>query len=444
MKLVQKLSSQSRKFYIFAALGALLILVMIFATRGRSGADEAAKAETGAASELAPVAVSTSAAVTQSVAAYLQATGSFAADESSDVAPETSGQVVATPVDVGAFVGAGAVIARLDDRDARLRLQQAEAAERQAAAAVKQAQEKLGIAQGGSFNANEVAEVRAARQNYEAAEAQARLAETNAARYTRLVESGDVSRSVYDQARAQAETARAQANAARQALEVAINVARTSNTGIAAAQAQLDSARSQAALARKAVADSVVTAPFAGYISDRPIAAGEYVTPASKIATLLRTNPIKLRLQLPEADAGRVRAGLAVVATVSAFPEREFGGQVKIVNPAIDPASRTVTVEVEMTNPGNVLRPNMFATGRIMQPGGTEGVFVPREAVMNEAGTGSARVYVIEGSTARLRVVQAGEESGGLVRIISGVNAGEVVATGNLDQLFDGAEITRL
>ncbi len=444
MKLVQKLSSQSRKFYIFAALGALLILVMIFATRGRSGADEAAKAETGAASELAPVAVSTSPAVTQSVAAYLQATGSFAADESSDVAPETSGQVVATPVDVGAFVGAGAVIARLDDRDARLRLQQAEAAERQAAAAVKQAQEKLGIAQGGSFNANEVAEVRAARQNYEAAEAQARLAETNAARYTRLVESGDVSRSVYDQARAQAETARAQANAARQALEVAINVARTSNTGIAAAQAQLDSARSQAALARKAVADSVVTAPFAGYISDRPIAAGEYVTPASKIATLLRTNPIKLRLQLPEADAGRVRAGLAVVATVSAFPEREFGGQVKIVNPAIDPASRTVTVEVEMTNPGNVLRPNMFATGRIMQPGGTEGVFVPREAVMNEAGTGSARVYVIEGSTARLRVVQAGEESGGLVRIISGVNAGEVVATGNLDQLFDGAEITRL
>lgn len=443
MKLVQKLSSQSRRFYIFAALGVLLILVMIFATRSRTGDDEAARAEASAATELAPVAVSISTAVTQPVAAYLQATGSFAADESSDVAPETSGQVVATPVDVGAFVAAGAVIARLDDRDARLRLQQAEAAERQAAAAVKQAQEKLGIGQGGSFNANEVAEVRAARQNYEAAEAQARLAETNAQRYTRLVETGDVSRSLYDQARAQAETARAQANSARQALEVAINVARTSNTGIAAAQAQLDSARSQAALARKAVADSVVTAPFAGYISDRPVAAGEYVTPASKIATLLRTSPIKLQLQLPEADAGRVRSGLAVIATVSAFPDREFSGQVRVVNPAIDPVSRTVTVEVEMSNPGNVLRPNMFATGRIMQPGGTDGVFVPREAILNDAGTGSARVYVIEGSTARLRVVQAGEETGGLVRVISGVNSGEVVATGNLDQLFDGAQITR-
>ena len=424
-------------------VGVLLVIAMIFAARSRSRTEEAARLEAGQPAEAHMVSVSTSTAVSQQVAAYIQATGSFGADETSDVAPEVSGQVVATPVDVGAFVSDGAVIARLDDRDARLRLQQAEAAERQAVASVRQAQEKLGLGQGGVFNANEVAEVRAARQNYEAAEAQAKLADTNAQRYARLVETGDVSRSVFDQVRTQADTARAQANAARQQLEVALNVARQSNIGISQTQAQLDAARSQSALARKALADAVIKAPFAGYISDRPTAVGEYVTPASKIATILRTNPIKLRLQLPEADAGRVQPGMAVIATVSAYPGREFAGKVSVINPAIDLVSRTVTVEVDMSNPGNVLRPNMFATGRIMQPGGVTGVFVPREAIIKDAATGSARVYVVEGDTARLRVVQVGEESGGLVRVASGVNAGEAVATNNLDQLFDGSQVLR-
>jgi RND family efflux transporter MFP subunit len=134
---------------------------------------------------------------------------------------------------------------------------------------------------------------------------------------------------------------------------------------------------------------------------------------------------------------------MVVTATVSAYPGREFAGKVSAINPAIDPVSRTVTVEIDMSNPGNVLRPNMFATGRIMQPGGTMGVFIPSEAIIKDAATGSARVYVIEGDTARLRVVQVGEESGGSVRIASGVNAGEAVATNNLDQLFDGSQILR-
>jgi multidrug efflux pump subunit AcrA (membrane-fusion protein) len=424
-------------------VGMLLIMAMMFAARSRSRTEEAARLEASQPAEAHSVPVSTSIAVSQQVAAFIQATGSFAADETSDVAPEASGQVAATPVDVGAFVSDGAVIARLDDRDARLHLQQAEAAERQAAAAVRQAQERIGLGQGGAFNADAVPEARAARQNYEAAEAQAKLAEVNAQRYARLVETGDVSRSAFDQARAQAETARAQANAARQQLEVALNVARQSNVGIAQAQAQLEMARSQTALARKAVADTVVKAPFAGYISDRPIAIGEYVTPASKIATLMRTNPIKLRLQLPEGDTGRVRPGTPVTATVAAYPEREFAGKVSVVNPSIDPVSRTVIVEADVSNPGNLLRPNMFAIGRVMQPGGTAGVFVPREAIIKDAAAESARVYVVEGDTARLRVVQVGEESGGLVRVVSGVNTGEAVATNNLDQLFDGAQILR-
>ena len=70
-------------------------------------------------------------------------------------------------------------------------------------------------------------------------------------------------------------------------------------------------------------------------------------------------------------------------------------------------------------------------------------MFVPRAAVIKDENTNSSSVYVIEGTAARLRVVQTSEEEGDSVRIVSGVNAGEVVAISNLDQLYDGAEIVR-
>jgi RND family efflux transporter MFP subunit len=247
----------------------------------------------------------------------------------------------------------------------------------------------------------------------------------------------------YDQARALASSARAEANAARQNYELAINMARTSNAGIANAQAQLEAARAQVGLARKAVADTTIVAPFGGYVSDRPVAVGEYVTPASKIATIMKTSPIKLRLQVPELDSARIRVGMDVEATVDAYADARFAGKVTAVNPAIELNSRAATVEVEIANADNRLRPGMFATGRILQADGGEGIFVPRAAVLEDPNTNSFRVFVIDQDKARLRVVQVGEREGEMVRIVSGVSAGEMVATSNLEQLYEGASIAR-
>jgi multidrug efflux pump subunit AcrA (membrane-fusion protein) len=419
------------------------VVVLSLAFRGRSASDSGDGSGPDAAPEAIAVEVTTGAAVSRDVPTYIQATGSFAADESSDVAPEVSGQVVATPVDVGAMVRQGAIIARLEDRDARMRLEQALAAEKQAASGVRQAQERLGLGAGESFDVNSIPEVRAALRQFEAADAQAKLAETNASRYASLVETGDVSRMTYDQARAQAESARAQANAARQNYELAINVARQSNVAISTAQAQLEAARAQVALARKALSDTTITAPFTGYVNDRPVAVGEYVTPASKIATVLKTNPIKLRLQVPEMDAARIRVGMSVEATVDAFADSSFAGKVSAINPAVELTSRAVIVEVSIENPNNQLRPGMFATGRVLQSEGGEGIFIPRSGVLEDQNTNSFRVFVIEGDAARLRVVQIAEQEGDMVRIITGVSAGETIATSNLDQLFDGATVVR-
>ena len=171
-------------------------------------------AEKGSEAPAAPVAITTATATTRDVPSYFQASGSLLAQETSDVASQTSGQVISTPVSVGAFVRQGQVIARLNDRDARLRLQQAAAGVSQAVAGVRQAEARLGLSAGGKFIASNIPEVRAAAANYEQAQAQLRLAQANEARYRELVESGDVARATYDQFRTTRDTTQAQANAA--------------------------------------------------------------------------------------------------------------------------------------------------------------------------------------------------------------------------------------
>ncbi|HWS99429.1 MAG TPA: efflux RND transporter periplasmic adaptor subunit [Pyrinomonadaceae bacterium] len=437
-----------------AAPIACLVLAALLAASGCGRSQQAAGNRTTTTTETtrtedgegargggAPVAVTTSKAVARQVPAYVQTTGSLSANETSDVAPQTSGQVVATPVNVGAFVRQGAIIARLNDRDARLRLQQAQAGVLQAQAGVRQAEARLGLRPGGNFDASAIPEVRTASANLEQAQAELRLAEANERRYRELVETGDVAVSIYDQYRTQRDTARARVNSVRQQLETEINTARTSNQAIQSAEAAVASARSQVAIAQKAVSDATVRAPYAGYVSDRQVAVGEYVTPASAVATVLRTNPIKLQLQVAEADVPFITQGMGVSLEVEAYGDRKFAGVVAAVNPAIDPASRAATVEVDVENGDNALRVGMFATARIVRQGANTSVFVPRAAVLGDPNTQSYRVFVIQGDVAKLRVVQIGTEEGDTVQILSGVNADEVVATSNLEQLYEGARV---
>jgi multidrug efflux pump subunit AcrA (membrane-fusion protein) len=83
----------------------------------------------------------------------------------------------------------------------------------------------------------------------------------------------------------------------------------------------------------------------------------------------------------------------------------------------------------------------MFATARINKEGGSTGIFVPKSAVYNHVPTGSFRSVVIVDGVAKLRTVQLGSEEGDFVQILSGLNADEVVATSNLDQLYEGAKV---
>ncbi len=204
----------------------------------------------------------------------------------------------------------------------------------------------------------------------------------------------------------------------------------------------MNAARTQIGIAEQAIADTVIRAPFSGFISNRPVAVGEFVTSASVIATILRTNPIKIQIQVAEANVPFVSIGRGVSVQVDAYKDRKFGGTITAVNPAIDPTSRSAIVEASIENGDNALRSGMFATVQITREGGSTGVFVPKTAVYNDQSTQSYRVLVIQEGVAKLRVVQLGTEENDTMQILSGVNADETVAVSNLAQLYEGARVT--
>ena len=446
----------SRRVSDVRALFFLCALTIFVSCGGSSKAETEKSGANSQENAAAPITISVGKSESRNVQATIQATGSLTADETSSIAAKVGGRVTNIYANVGQFIGKGDLIAKLDETEARLQLAQANAAVNQAIAGVRQAESRLGLSPNGSFNATTIPEVRVVNASVEQAQAQLRQAEVvlqqaevNEKRYRDLVTTGDTPMITYDQfrttrdvARTARDAARAGVNAAKQQLEAAVNTAKQNNQAIKSAQAAVESARTQVGIAQQSVADTTIRAPFSGYISERATAVGEFVTTATPIATILRTNPIKIQIQIAEADIPYVSIGRGVSIAVDAYKDRNFAGTVIAVNPQIDPTSRSAVVEASIENNDNALRTGMFATAKITREGGSIGIFVLKTAVINDQSTQAYRVFVIQEGIAKLRTVQLGTEEGDSYQILNGVNADETVATSNLEKLYEGAKVT--
>jgi multidrug efflux pump subunit AcrA (membrane-fusion protein) len=400
----------------------LAVVVGVIESCGGSKAN-VRKEETTATPKV--VDVTTAAAIRRDLPEFVEATGSLAGDEQTDVAPQTSGKVVEVGVDIGSAVRRGQMLVKLDDAELKLRVNQAQAQVEQAKAAVRQAEEKIGLRSGQSFEPTRVAEVAAAKVAYD-------LAEKNLKRAEKLIESGDVSRSFYDQQRAQRDQLKEQ-------YDSAVAQARQNYAAVEVARTNVANAEAQLALARKSLSYAVIPAPIDGFVSERTADLGEYVSPTQKVATIVRTNPLRVRIDIPEQAIPEVHVGQSVSATTSAWPDKSFSGHIARIAPSVTANSRTLTVEAEIDNSSGALKPGQFATVRILQPRPVPAVLVPAKAVMTDAGV--SRVFVIKDGHAEQRLVQLGVTEGDLIQLKSGVAADEKVATSNLEQLADGIPV---
>jgi cobalt-zinc-cadmium efflux system membrane fusion protein len=444
---------KSFKFIIFA-VSAIASAVFLAACGG-------SKAQVNVnvnATEKPKIEVTTTQAVVRQIPTYFEATGNLVSDAQTDVAPTVGGKIVAVNFDVGSYVNQGDVLIRLDARDAQIRLeqaqaqveqqrravQQAEAAVEQSIAGLRQTQVRLGIGDGETFNINDFSQVKSVR-------AQLELAEKELARTTRLLETGDVSRAIYDQRKSQRDALLGQLDEARSNAAVAVKAIDTARAGVNTARTNVNQARAAVATAqtqvdqaRKAITDTIVYAPISGYIAERNSDLGEYITPNtpnSKVATIVRTAVLRLRIDVPEQSIGKVAAGQGISAQVSAYPDRNFAGRIVRILPSLNATSRTLTVEAEVENTGGLLKPGQFATVRITQSQPVPAVMVPTSAVRTEGDI--HKVFVVKDGVANERLVQLGFLENDMIEVKQGIQEMDTVAISNLDKLGDGVIVSQ-
>jgi len=389
----------------YAVTGALLALSALSAACGASSA--AATPER----KPEPLEISAVKVESRAIDRYLRVTGSLVADEQAEVSAEATGRVVATPVERGTRVEAGALLVRVSDTETSAQLLEAEAN-------AAQIEARLGLAEGQPFDPMRVPDVMSARASLDFAEAEF-------ARIGSLLQQKVVSQSEYDQRRSQVE-------AARQQYQAQQNVAQQSYRSLQAARARI-------ALARKSAADTSIRAPFAGLVAERLVSVGDYVTRGTRVATVVRIDPMRVELTVPEQAVALVKAGQAVRLTVDAYPGEEFAARIRFVSPSLRADQRALTVEAVAANADGRLKPGLFASASIQRPTSAPALLVPVTAV--ETVSGTSRVYVVRADKVEERIVTTGETIDRLVEITSGLAAGDVVAAEPKGRLLDGAAV---
>ena len=332
--------------------------------------------------------------------------GTLAADEQAELGIKVAGRIQQVMVEIGDPVRRGQPIARIIPTDLELRVQQARTA-------LEQARARLGIPAAGPDRMVDPQETAVVKQ----AVANLKQATLTRDRMARLLEEQLIPQSDFDAAEAGLSVADARY---QEAIEE-----------VNSRQGLLAQRRSELALAERQLADSVVTAPFDGRISQRLVSAGDYVPVGGAVAVLVRVHPLRLQLGVPEREAVGVKVGLPVRLSVDGDPGT-YTGRVARISPAFSEENRTLLVEAEVPNTDGRLKPGSFAKAEIEIEAAEPAILVPASSIVSFAGI--EKVIAVEEGKAVEKRVQTGRRSGDQIEILEGVEAGEavVVQPGNL------------
>jgi RND family efflux transporter MFP subunit len=357
--------------------------------------------------------VQTAKAETRRVDRAIAVTGSLHPDETVTVSFEVAGRVARIPVDFGHQVRKGQIIAELDKQEFNLQLERSRAALAQALA-------RLGL---DPTQENVTPDTTPAIRQAQAQLEDVRFRFDSAAK---LYKTGDISQERYNELEKMYRARQAAVDASRDELRTAL--------------ASIRGLRAEVGLAQKRLTDTTVRAPFDGAVSARLVAPGQYIKDNTPIVTLVKTNPLRLRLEAPESAAGEVRVGTSLTFTTDSIPNKQFHAVVRELNPGLDARSRLLTAEARLVESDARLRPGMFVQVELVVSRNAPVLMVPREAVHSVAGL--TKVFVIRNDRAVDLRVPPGIVRDGWVEIPSDqLKPGEPVAVSNLSMLVDGAPV---
>lgn len=378
---------------IVAVIGAAFLAGCGKSPTGSSGALPPAS---GAAVE--PVDLPLVAVTNRMLERTIDVTGSLLPIDQTPVSVKVPGRLESLVVDLGSFVREGDLIARVEAPDYDLRVRQAEAA-------LGEARARVGLPLEGENDQVEVESLSSVKE----ARAVLEEARANRQRIDALTVQGILSTAELD-------TASASYKVALSRYEEALEGARTR-------VAQLLQRRAEFDIARKQLADTYLLAPFDGAVQARRANIGEYLTPGSPVVVLVRVDPLRLRVEVSERDAARVRIGQRVRVSVEG-DTKTYDGEIKRLSPAIAQGSRTLVVEADVPSHGQ-LRPGAFARARIIAVSDAPALTVPADAVIAFAGI--EKVFAVDQGKAVERRISTGDRGDGWIEVVSGLQAGEWV-----------------
>lgn len=329
------------------------------------------------------------------------------------ISAEIDGRVDEVKVDLGDNVQAGQVIVHISDEEQRYLLAQNEAQ-------LRQSLERLGLR-------DEKERLKDPKEAPEPRQRQAELyeAEQRFKRLQQLTQQGIGAQSDLDQASARLRAAQAAYDAS---LYQTRNLAQ-----------EIDRFRAQVELQRKKLRDTSVRAPFAGAVKERSVNVGQYVRTNAPLMTLVKTDQLRLKLEVPERMAPWIRVGQVVDVGVEAYEGRAFQGKIWRISPTVDQSKRTFVVEALVQNQGGVLKPGSYAKARVPTEKIERIVVVPTRAVNYVFG--SNKVYLVKNNVVEARDVKLGDRMEGNVEIIDGVQDGDSVAVTQLARLDSGVKV---
>lgn len=308
------------------------------------------------------------------------------------IIPRVPGRLVKVLVNAGDVVDEGQVVAQIDRRDYLLAVRQAQAA-----------------------NA-------AAKTGVRLAEIASESAATTHERMSGLRKSGAIAQSDMDKVNDGHRMGLAKIDAAQAQTKLA-------GVGLSAAQTKLS--------------DTIMKAPFAGVVLQRMLDEGSVCTvmPPSPVMVIAEVDTMKVEGAVSERDRLSVKVGMPAKVIVDALRGKVLTGTVAIINPMVDPRTRTATLQINLPNPDHVLETGMSARV-VLDLGEREAIAVPDESVLRAGAAERAAVFVVdESGVARRRDVVTGARSGGLVEITDGLELGEQVVRAGHVGLTDGTRV---
>ena len=313
--------------------------------------------------------------------------GSVEAYDSVTVLPKVTGILESMEVDIGDFVSKGDLLATIDDAEFAQRVEQAKANLK-------------------------LAEARLQRSRINLASAERELARTGA-----LVSEDLAPEQQLDLAAAQRDAARA---------DVDLGDAEVARAGAALNEAQIN------------LDNTRIVAQLSGYVDKRRVDPGALVSPATPLCTIVRTDPAKVVINVPENDIPLLKVGQAGVVKVGA-DDLEHHGRISRIAPTVDIATRTTMAELIVPNAEGTLRPGMYADVLLVARKKADALNVPEAAIIRR--NGQTDVLRVVDDVARTTRVTLGILGEGYAEVIDGLEEGDTVVTKGQYVVKDGDRV---